>query len=82
MLVHFDQNITGQLLVLIVRSMQRLRSTNSFYSIIIAHPIEFKHTWSKAIIMTDLVISTRYNDKRVNYVREFKRHVLFLFSVL
>ena len=79
MLVHFEQNITGQVLVLSVRSMQRLRSTNSFYSIIIALHIELKHTRSKAIRMTDIVISARWNDRRVNYVREFNKHALFLF---
>ena len=83
MLVHIEQNITGQVLVLSVRSTQRLRSTNSFYRIIIALHIELKHTWSKAIRMTDLVISARCNDRRVNYVREFNKHALFLFfSVL
>ena len=62
--------------------MQRLPSTNSFFSIIIAHYIGFKHTLSKAIGMADLVISARCNDRRVNYIRELKRNVFSLFSVL
>ena len=66
-----DENSTGQVLLLTVRSMQRSRSIFFFQFLqYIPHHIEFKHAWSKTIR-----ISTRWYSRNVHYMRI--KHVLF-----